>query len=157
MPRYNAMGQWLKSRAYGARRKGRSSMKNFDPLGASAGTMRQGEIYIGGMLQKQSPSVPSGQRSLEERAQAVMSEVAFAYVAGGAGRESTMRHNLEAFDRHRIVPRMLRDVGTRDMSIELLANAARIPFSPPPLACRNLRIPMPILQRRERVVASQFR
>ena len=116
-------------------------MKNFDPLGASAGTMRQGEIYVGGMLHKQSPSVPSGQRLLEERAQAVMSEVAFAYVAGGAGRESTMRHNLEAFDRHRIVPRMLRDVGTRDMSIELFGKRRPHPLLAAPIGVQELAHP----------------
>ncbi len=116
-------------------------MNKFDPLGASPGTMRQGEIYVGGMQQKQSPSVPSGQDLLEERARAVMSEVAFAYVAGGAGRESTMRHNLEAFNRHRIVPRMLRDVGTRDMSIELLGKRRPHPILAAPIGVQELAHP----------------
>jgi lactate 2-monooxygenase len=54
-----------------------------------------------------------------------MSAEAFAYVAGGAGAESTMRANRDAFERWRIVPRVLRDVSIRDTSVELLG--ARIP------------------------------
>jgi isopentenyl diphosphate isomerase/L-lactate dehydrogenase-like FMN-dependent dehydrogenase len=48
-----------------------------------------------------------------------MSPEAFAYVAGGAGTGATMRANRAAFDRWRIVPRMLRDVSERDTSVEL--------------------------------------
>ena len=48
-----------------------------------------------------------------------MSPEAWAYVAGGAGRESTMDANRAAFERWRIVPRVLRDVEKRDISIEL--------------------------------------
>jgi L-lactate dehydrogenase (cytochrome) len=42
------------------------------------------------------------------------------YVAGGAGAEDTVRANREAFDRWRIVPRMLRGVGTRDLETTVL-------------------------------------
>lgn len=45
---------------------------------------------------------------------------AFAYVAGGAATGSTIRRNREAFERWRIVPRVLRDVSARDLSVELL-------------------------------------
>jgi hypothetical protein len=43
-----------------------------------------------------------------------MTAEAFAYVAGAAGAEETMRANRRAFERIAIVPRMLRDVSTRD-------------------------------------------
>jgi lactate 2-monooxygenase len=54
-----------------------------------------------------------------------MDRRAYDYVAGGAGGENTMRANLEAFYRWRIVPRMLRNVSQRDMSVELLG--AKLP------------------------------
>ena len=57
-----------------------------------------------------------------------MSAEAFAYVAGGAGTGATMRANRAAFDRWRIVPRMLRDVGERDTSVELFGRTLPSPF-----------------------------
>src|SRR5262245_11309179 len=54
-----------------------------------------------------------------------MAPEAFAYVAGGAGTEETMRENRAAFERWRIVPRVLRDVSVRDTTVELFG--ARIP------------------------------
>ena len=45
---------------------------------------------------------------------------AAAYVFAGAGTGETMRANREAFRRRRIVPRMLRDVGERDLSTKVL-------------------------------------
>jgi lactate 2-monooxygenase len=71
------------------------------------------------------PLVPVDATRLEEKARGAMSSEAFAYVAGGAGAERTMADNRAAFDRIRIVPRVLRDVSTRDASIELFG--ARLP------------------------------
>jgi lactate 2-monooxygenase len=79
---------------------------------------RQSEIYLAGVAGKR-PLVPVDHRRLEEAAAAAMSDEAFAYVAGGAGTESTLRENRAAFERWRIVPRMLRDVSARDTSVEL--------------------------------------
>lgn len=56
---------------------------------------------------------------LEQKAREVLSPAAFDYVAGGASGEDTVRANREAFYRWRIVPRMLRDVSQRDLSVEL--------------------------------------
>jgi len=53
---------------------------------------------------------------------------AWAYVAGGAGQQRTVAVNLEAFGRHRIVPRMLVDVGERDLSVDLLGRRLPAPF-----------------------------
>ena len=63
--------------------------------------------------------MPVDFRRLEARARKKMSRAGFAYVAGGAGAESTMAANREAFERWRIVPRLLKDVSARDLSIEL--------------------------------------
>src|SRR5260370_9925895 len=62
---------------------------------------------------------------LEQKAKEILSPRAYDYVAGGAGGEDTMRANREAFYRWRIVPRMLRDVSKRDLSVELFV--ARLP------------------------------
>ena len=57
-----------------------------------------------------------------------MSPEGFAYVAGGAGTEETMRENRAAFERWRIVPRMLRDVSSRDTPVEVLGTRLPSPF-----------------------------
>ena len=57
-----------------------------------------------------------------------MSPEGYAYVAGGAGTEETMRENRAAFERWRIVPRMLRDVSTRDTAVEVLGTPLPSPF-----------------------------
>ncbi len=88
------------------------------------GRDRQIGIFIPG-LAGQRPSVPVCIRELERRARARLSPEADAYVAGGAGAERTMAANRAAFDRWRIVPRMLRDVTRRDLTVELFG--ARLP------------------------------
>jgi lactate 2-monooxygenase len=72
--------------------------------------------------------VPVDFPKLEERARRSMPAEAFAYIAAGAGNERTLAANREGFDRWRIVPRMLRDVSTRDTSIELFGNRHPSPF-----------------------------
>ena len=62
-----------------------------------------------------------------------MSPEAFAYVAGGAGTGATMRANRAAFDRWRIIPRMLRDVSERDTSVELFGRTLPAPFLVAPI------------------------
>jgi len=88
------------------------------------GLERELEIYQLGLTGKK-PSVPITLSLLEQKAKEILEPRAYDYVAGGAGGESTMRANLEAFYRWRIVPRMLRDVSTRDLSVELLG--AKLP------------------------------
>jgi len=82
------------------------------------GRKRQRAIYVAGVGGHR-PAVPVSQAELEKAAQAAMSPEAWAYVAGGAGRESTMDANRAAFEKWRIVPRVLRDVEQRDLSVEL--------------------------------------
>ena len=91
------------------------------------GRKRQRAIYVAGVGGHR-PAVPVGQAALEQAAQAAMSAEAWAYVAGGAGRESTMDANRTAFERYRIVPRVLRDVETRDLSIELFGQRLPSPL-----------------------------
>ena len=94
------------------------------------GVERQTEVYRDGVSGKR-PRVPTDATMLEERARTAMAAEAFAYIAGGAGTGQTMRFNREGFDRHRIVPRMLRDVAERDTSIDLLGQR----YASPLLTC----------------------
>ncbi len=69
----------------------------------------QNEVYLNGLLGEQ-PTLPFGWREVEAAAYEVMSPGAVGYVAGGAGGEDTMAANRRAFDRWRLVPRMLRGI-----------------------------------------------
>ncbi len=57
-----------------------------------------------------------------------MSRRAFAYVAGGAGLESTIAANRDGFERWRIVPRIFRDVSQRNTTVELFGRTLPAPF-----------------------------
>lgn len=94
----------------------------------SYGLDRQIQIYMSGLM-GQKPAVPVPLEELEEKAKGVLTSEAYDYVAGGAGGEETMRSNRRAFERWRIVPRMLRNVSKRDLSVELL----------------GMRLPAPVL------------
>ena len=89
------------------------------------GVARELEIYQLGLAGKKL-SVPPTISLLEQKAKEALDPSAYDYVAGAAGGESTMRANADAFYRWRIVPRMLRNVSARDMSVEVLG--AKLPF-----------------------------
>lgn len=57
-----------------------------------------------------------------------MSREAFAYIAGGAGQESTVHSNRSDFEKYKIVPRMLRDTSNRDTSIGLFGHQLPSPL-----------------------------
>jgi len=88
------------------------------------GLERELEIYQHAVSGKKL-SIPVSLSLLEQKAKAALDPRAYDYLAGGAGGEDTMRANREAFYRWRIVPRMLRDVSARDLSVELLG--AKLP------------------------------
>ena len=92
----------------------------------SLGMQRQLQVYLGG-LSGETPQTPVGYEALVAQAREAMTPEAFAYVAGGAGSEDTMRANREAFRRWRIVPRLLRDVARRDLAVEVLGQRLRAP------------------------------
>ena len=94
------------------------------PHAIPSGPERSLQIYALG-LGGGKPSVLVPLDLLEKKAKEILSPRAYDYVAGGAGGEDTIRANREAFYRWRIVPRMLRDVSKRDLSVELLG--ARLP------------------------------
>jgi lactate 2-monooxygenase len=97
-------------------------------MSVGIGRQRQFEVYVSG-ARGVYPSVPVSFDRLERVARKAMSPEGYAYVAGGAGTEETMRENRAAFERWRIVPRMLRDVSTRDTSVEVLGTSFPSPFA----------------------------
>ncbi|MBI2510888.1 MAG: alpha-hydroxy-acid oxidizing protein [Opitutae bacterium] len=101
------------------------------------GRQRQRAIYVSGVAGKR-PRVPVASVELELAAQAVMSPEAFAYVAGGAGRETTMDANRAALDRWRIVPRELRDCEQRDLSVELFGRKLPSPLLLAPIGVAEM-------------------
>ena len=87
----------------------------------------QHEVYLNG-LADETPAFPVGWRDLEAAAYAAMTPDARGYVGGGSGGEETMRANREAFDRWRIVPRMLRGIpAQRDLSTTVLGTPMPAP------------------------------
>jgi lactate 2-monooxygenase len=95
------------------------------------------EIYLAG-VRGELPENPISASELERRATEVMTPEADGYVAGGAGAEHTMRANRDAFDRWRIVPRMLRDVGRRDLSVTLFGKTFRAPVLLGPVGVQSI-------------------
>ncbi|HEU5000719.1 MAG TPA: alpha-hydroxy-acid oxidizing protein [Lapillicoccus sp.] len=101
------------------------------------GRLRQNAIYRAGALGRR-PRVPTDPTELERAARKAMSGDAWAYVAGGAGDGATMRANRAAFDRWALVPRMLRDVSSRDLSVSLLGMRLPAPLLVAPIGAAGL-------------------
>ncbi|WP_346012429.1 alpha-hydroxy-acid oxidizing protein [Streptomyces sp. SID3343] len=101
----------------------------------------QDSIYLSGLLTGETPAYPVDSTALEEAAAAGLDAGARGYVLGGAGTGSTMRANREAFDRVRIVPRMLRDVGARDHSCDVLGTTMPAPVLLAPVGVQSIVCP----------------
>ena len=95
------------------------------------------EIYARG-LGGETPSIPVPVAELERLAAEAMDERAANYVFAGAGSEGTMDVNRDAFRRHRIVPRMLRDVAKRDPSTTILGTAMPAPLLLAPIGVQKV-------------------
>jgi lactate 2-monooxygenase len=102
-----------------------------------SGLQRQTSIYRGGVSGLR-PRVPADATKLEARARRHMRKSSFAYIAAGAGTEETVAANRRAFDRWRIVPRVLRDVSERDTSVELFGRRLPGPFLLAPIGVLEL-------------------
>jgi lactate 2-monooxygenase len=95
------------------------------------------EIYLRG-LGGETPAIPVATAELERQAIAAMEPRAANYVGAGAGSEDTIRANAEAFRAHRIVPRMLRDVGTRELATTVLGTAMPAPLMLAPIGVQKV-------------------
>jgi lactate 2-monooxygenase len=108
-----------------------------EPPVSLPGPRRQAEIYLRGVAGER-PRIPVDPDRLEEAARRRMSSEAYAYVAGGAGAEATARANREAFERRRIVPRVLRDVSARTLAVELFGRMLPAPILLAPIGVLEL-------------------
>jgi lactate 2-monooxygenase len=100
------------------------------------GTQVQNQIYISG----ESPW-PVGAEEWEARAAERLDAGAYGYIAGGAGAESTVRANREAFERRRLRPRMLAAHTERDLSVEVLRTRSPFPFLLAPVGVLSIAHP----------------
>ena len=107
------------------------------PIIPGPGRIRQNEIYRAG-VQGRTPAVPTDFATLERRARRRARKLGWAYAAGGAGEGATMRANREAFERYKIVPRMLRDVSRRDLTVELFGRTLPAPVLFGPVGAAEL-------------------
>ncbi len=84
------------------------------------------------------PTLPLAVEDLEHAAMEAISPEAYGYVAGGAGSESTVLANLEAFEKWRIVPRVLRDVSKRDLRCRVLNTEMPWPVMLAPIGVQSI-------------------
>jgi lactate 2-monooxygenase len=113
-------------------------MSDNDPLaGLPDYASFQYGIYAGGLIE-QKPELPISAAHLQERAREKLSAEAYGYVAGGAGAERTMQANRDAFERWRIVPRMLRDVSQRDLATSVLGTGMPAPLMLAPVGVQSI-------------------
>ncbi|MEU9118841.1 lactate 2-monooxygenase [Streptomyces sp. NPDC048506] len=100
----------------------------------------QYEIYLNGMTGAV-PRLPTDLTRLEELAAQRLGPGPVGYVAGSAGTGSTADANRAALDRRRIVPRMLRDVHERDLSVEVLGRSLPAPLALAPVGVLSIMHP----------------
>jgi lactate 2-monooxygenase len=108
------------------------------PRDFGPGNARNTEIYLAGAMMHKKPQIPIRFAELEAAAKAVMTPEAFDYVAGAAGEESTKLENRLSFKRWRIVPRHLRGVALRDLSLTLFGQRLKVPLLLAPIGVLEL-------------------
>jgi len=89
----------------------------------------------------QSPRPPVGPVTLadfEPIAKRRMTHTAYEYIAGGAGDELTLRDNQAAFDRIRLLPRVLVDVSAIETTVALFGQSLDFPILLAPTAYHRL-------------------
>ncbi|MGW7489593.1 lactate 2-monooxygenase [Streptomyces sp. NPDC054786] len=100
----------------------------------------QYEIYLHGMTGAV-PRLPTDLTRLEELAERRLGPGPVGYVAGSAGTGSTADANRAALHRRRIVPRMMREVHERDLSVEVLGRALPAPLALAPVGVLSIMHP----------------
>ncbi len=101
---------------------------------------RQRSVYVAGAAGTRQ-LIPFDPALLEQKAKEKISPAAWAYIAGGAGLESTLLSNRRDFDRWHIVPRMLRNVENRDLSTDFFGNNIPAPFFLAPIGVLEMAHP----------------
>lgn len=107
---------------------------------SNVGMQRQLQLYLAG-LSGERPARPVSVEALREAARAATRPEAFDYLDGGAGAELTAEANRAAFARWRIVPRVLRGVAERDLSVTVLGRRLPVPFLLAPIGVQGILHP----------------
>ena len=97
----------------------------------------QNEIYFRG-LQGIVPDVPVDFATLEARATEAMPPHVLSYVQGGCGDERTQDLNADGFARWGMVPRMMRDCTTRDLTTTLFGRTLPHPLFMAPIGVNGI-------------------
>ncbi len=100
------------------------------------GPATQAEIYVGS-----ADALPIDPDEWETRARAALEPGPFDYIAGGAGGESTMQANREAFARWRLRPAMLAGNQQRDLHVSVLGTSSPTPFFLAPVGVLSAAYP----------------
>ena len=100
----------------------------------------QNAIYFAG-LSGVVPKVPVDFATLAARATAAMPASVRDYVQGGCGDEYTQDHNAAAFRHWGMVPRMMVDCATRDLSVDLFGLRLPSPIFMAPIGVTGLMTP----------------
>jgi isopentenyl diphosphate isomerase/L-lactate dehydrogenase-like FMN-dependent dehydrogenase len=99
------------------------------------------EIYLRGR-EGHRPTLPTDLNNLEAYAKSSLAPEPFWYVAGAAGAGHTHRANLEAFQRWRIIPRMLTDATDRDLRTTVLGTSIAAPVIAAPVGVQSIMHPL---------------
>ncbi len=98
------------------------------------------EIYLAGpSAAAERPSTDLS--ALDAAAREILAPNAYGYVSGNAGTGTTARANRAAFDRWSLLPRMLRGVTARDLSVSLLGLRLAAPVLLAPVAAQTVMHP----------------
>ncbi|MDA0813949.1 MAG: alpha-hydroxy-acid oxidizing protein [Verrucomicrobia bacterium] len=103
-----------------------------DPTTRSFQTGHQIGIYRRGP-RNDADVIPFAVEALEAKARQRLSPEAYDWVSGVAGGGQTARANLSAFERWRIIPRMLCDISERDFGVEVLGQRWPMPYAIAPI------------------------
>jgi lactate 2-monooxygenase len=101
---------------------------------------RQRKMYIDGFAGI-TPAIPVSYAALEAKARRILSPEAFAYLAGGAGNELTIRANQLALESVKIHPHMLGGVQEVSMIQKWRAHTLPAPFMLAPIGVLELAHP----------------
>ncbi len=95
-------------------------------------------VYVEGMFTGKTPALTTNLVRLEEKAREVLPAEAMGYIVPSAGDGATARANREAFQRWRIVPRMMRGAVERDLSCTVLGTSMPAPVMIAPIGVQTL-------------------
>lgn len=96
------------------------------------------DMYLNGALTGARPPYTTNLDALEDLARDQVSAGAYGYVAGSAGTGATAQANREAFDRWRIVPRMLVDASVRSQATTVLGTDMPAPVVLAPVGVQTI-------------------